>query len=221
MTVSPKPPIARKQAVHSTWHNIELTDEYDWLRADNWQEVMRNPDALPQEIRDHLEAENAYTKAMLADTEDLQAKLFEEMKARIKEDDSSVPTPDGPWSYYTSFITGGQYPLLCRKPRDGGDEVVMMDGNKEAEGQAYWQLGGADHSPDHKLMVYGIDTNGSEYYTLKVRNLETGEDLADEIPSSSGGAVWARDSQTFYYMRLDDNHRRPEGADQTIPSGKV
>ena len=207
MTVSPKPPIARKQAVHSTWHNIELTDEYDWLRADNWQEVMRNPDALPQEIRDHLEAENAYTKAMLADTEDLQAKLFEEMKARIKEDDSSVPTPDGPWSYYTSFITGGQYPLLCRKPRDGGDEVVMMDGNKEAEGQAYWQLGGADHSPDHKLMVYGIDTNGSEYYTLKVRNLETGEDLADEIPSSSGGAVWARDSQTFYYMRLDDNHR--------------
>ena len=207
MTVSPKPPIARKQAVHSTWHNIELTDEYDWLRAENWQEVMRNPDALPKEIRDHLEAENAYTKAMLSDTEDLQAKLFEEMKARIKEDDSSVPTPDGPWSYYTSFITGGQYPLLCRKPRDGGDEVVMMDGNKEAEGHAYWQLGGADHSPDHKLMVYGIDTNGSEYYTLKVRNLETGEDLADEIPSSSGGAVWARDSQTFYYMRLDDNHR--------------
>ena len=207
MTTSLQPPIARKETVRATWHNIELTDHYHWLRAENWQEVMRDPSALPQEIRDHLEAENNYTKSILADTEDLQAKLFTEMKARIKEDDSSVPSPHGPWAYYSRGVTGGQYPLLCRQPRNGGDESVLLDGNKEAEGHSYWQLGGADHSPDHKLMVYGTDTNGSEYYTLKVRDLETGTDLADEIPSSSGGAVWARDSKTFYYLRLDDNHR--------------
>ncbi len=207
MTTLPKPPNARKATVRATWHGIELSDDYDWMRAENWQEVMRDPSVLPKDIRDHLEAENAYTKSVLADTDDLQETLFQEMKARIKEDDSSVPSPHGPWSYYSSFVTGGQYPLLCRKPRDGGDEIILMDGNKEAEGHSYWQLGGADHSPDHKLMVYGTDTNGSEYYTLRVRDLETGKDLSDEIPSSAGGAVWARDSKTFYYLRLDDNHR--------------
>lgn len=203
----PKPPIARKETVTTTWHGIEITDDYHWLRAENWQEAMRDPSTLPAEIRTHLEAENDYTKAIMADTEALQEKLFEEMKARIKEDDSTVPSPDGPWSYYTSFVTGGQYPILCRQPRNGGDETVLLDGNLEAKDHAYWQIGGADHSPDHKLMVYGTDTNGSEYYTLRVRDLETGKDLEDEIPSTAGGAVWAKDSRTFYYMRLDDNHR--------------
>ncbi len=204
---SPAPPIARRETVTSTWHGIELKDDYDWLRAENWQQVMRDPSVLPDEIRQYLEAENAYTKATMAGTDKLQDKLFEEMKARIKEDDSTVPTPDGPWSYYTSFVTGGQYPLLCRHPREGGDEAVLLDGNVEAKDHAYWQLGGAGHSPDHKLMVYGTDTNGSEYYTLRIRDLATGQDLADEIPNTSGGAVWVRDSRTFYYMRLDDNHR--------------
>ena len=204
---APQPPVARKETVTAAWHGITLSDDYHWMRADNWQEAMRDPATLPSAIRDHLEAENAYTKAVMSDTELVQEKLFEEMKARIKEDDSTVPSPDGPWSYYTSFITGGQYPILCRQPRDGGDETVLLDGNREAKDHAYWQIGGADHSPDHKLMVYGIDTNGSEYYTLRVRDLATGRDLDDEIPSTAGGAVWAKDSRTFYYMRLDDNHR--------------
>ncbi|MGI9421800.1 MAG: S9 family peptidase, partial [Hyphomicrobiaceae bacterium] len=201
------PPTARKETVTATWHGVELKDDYHWLRAANWQEAMRDPSTLPSDIRAHLEAENAHTQAIMADTEGLQEQLFEEMKARIKEDDSTVPTPDGPWSYYVSFITGGQYPILCRQPRDGGDEIVLLDGNLEAKDQAYWQLGGADHSPDHSLMVFGTDTNGSEYYTLRVRNLATGEMLDDVIPNTSGGAVWAKDSRTFYYMRLDDNHR--------------
>ncbi len=202
-----QPPVARKVPVTSTWHGIELTDNYHWLRAANWQDAMRDPATLPADIRAHLEAENAYTKSVMADTDALQETLFQEMKARIKEDDSSVPAPDGPWAYSTRFVTGGQYPLLCRQPRDGGDQVVLLDGNKEAEGQAYWQLGGADHSPDHKWLAYGTDTNGSEYYTIRVRDLETGGELADEITGTGGGVVWARDSKTFYYTRLDDNHR--------------
>ena len=203
----PSPPVARRETVTSTWHGVEIKDDYHWLRAENWQQAMRDPSVLPDEIRQYLEAENAYTRAALTDTEALQERLFEEMKARIKEDDNSVPSPDGPWSYYTSFVTGGQYPLLCRQPREGGDETILLDGNIEAKDQSYWQLGGAGHSPDHKLLAYGTDTNGSEYYTLRIRDLASGEDLADEIPSTAGGAVWARDSRTFYYMRLDDNHR--------------
>lgn len=203
----PTPPIARKQTHTSSWHGIQLSDDYHWLRAENWQEAMRDPARLPGDIRAHLEAENAYTQATMADTQKLQETLFQEMKGRIKEDDSSVPSPDGPWQYYSSFVTGGQYPLLCRRPRDGGDESILLDGNQLAEGHAYWQLGGASHSPDHKLMAYATDTNGSEYYTIRIRDLESGQDLADEIPATGGSVVWVRDSRTFYYIRLDDNHR--------------
>ncbi|MGI9520524.1 MAG: S9 family peptidase [Hyphomicrobiaceae bacterium] len=211
-------PIAKKVTVTSHWHGIALNDDYHWMRAANWQEAMRDPATLPTDIRAYLEAENAYAEATLADTEALQEALFQEMKARIKEDDSSVPAPDGAWSYYTSFVTGGQYPLLCRKPRSGGQEFILIDGNREAEDAAYWQLGGASHSPDHSLMVYGVDQNGSEYFTLRIRDLETGSDLSDTIPDTAGGAVWVRDSRTFYYQRLDANHRPLQVFRHTIGS---
>src|SRR5690606_3695941 len=154
------PPRAKKQPVKSVWHGVELVDNYAWLRAENWQEVMRDPSVLPADIRAHLEAENAYTEAVMADTRELQEQLFQEMKGRIKEDDSSVPAPDGPWEYYTRYVTGGQYPLVCRRPRGGGPEQVLLDGNKEAEGKSYWHLGGASHSFDHKLLAYAVDDKG-------------------------------------------------------------
>ncbi len=204
------PPRARKHPSSFTRHGVTIYDDYAWLRADNWQQVMREPDTLDADIRAYLESENAYLKDTLADTDDLQASLFEEMKARIKEDDSSVPSPDGPWSYYSSYVTGGQYPLFCRCPRGGesgsADEVILLDGNKESEGHDYWQLGGLSHSPDHKLIAYAADTAGSEYYTLRFRDIATGEDLPDVI-ESTGGMVWGKDSRTIYYIRLDDNHR--------------
>ena len=204
------PPSARKETTRQTHHGIEIEDHYGWLRAANWQQVMREPDALSADIRDYLEAENAYLEGQLADTKPLQEKLFEEMKGRIKEDDSSVPSPDGPFAYFSSYEKGAQYPRLCRVARDGeaGDpgEEILLDGAREAEGHDYWRLGGAAHSHDHKLLAYAVDTNGSEYYTLKVRDLATGTDLPDTI-ESTGGMVWARDGQTLYYIRLDDNHR--------------
>jgi oligopeptidase B (EC:3.4.21.83). Serine peptidase. MEROPS family S09A len=100
------PPRAKKQPVKSVWHGVELVDNYAWLRAENWQEVMRDPSVLPADIRAHLEAENAYTEAVMADTRELQEQLFQEMKGRIKEDDSSVPAPDGPWEYYDALCHG-------------------------------------------------------------------------------------------------------------------
>ncbi|MEM9028050.1 MAG: S9 family peptidase [Pseudomonadota bacterium] len=210
-TSTPKPPRAEAKPSHATWHGETLTDNYTWLRADNWQDVMRDPALLDADIRAYLEAENAYTASVLADTEALQETLFQEMKGRIKEDDSSVPAPDGSWQYYTRFETGQQYPLICRKPRDAGDDMsseqVMLDGNREAEGKPYWRLGATAHSPDHRYLAYAVDENGSEYFTIRIRDLESGADLPDAIPDTSASLTWAADSQTLFFVRVDDNHR--------------
>jgi oligopeptidase B len=207
---SPKPlspPYADKRPVSTEHHGVKITDDYGWLRADNWQDVMRDPAVLDPAIRAHLEAENAYTATALADTNDLQAKLFAEMKGRIKEDDSSVPAPDGEWLYAYSYVTGGQYPRVERSPRSGGPTTVLLDGNKEAAGQPYWQIGATAHSPDHRYLAYAVDDKGSELFTIRIRDLATGKDLPDAIPDTRSSIEWAEDSQTLFYVRLDDNHR--------------
>lgn len=203
----PAPPVAPKRPATTTRHAVELVDDYAWLRAENWQDVMRDPSVLAPEIRAYLEAENAYTEAALASTVALQQELFEEMKARLKPDDSSVPTPDGPFAYYSTFVSGGQYPRLCRQPRAGGAEQVLLDGNAEAAGHSYWDLGANTHSPDHRLLAYATDDKGSELYTIRIRDLASGRDLEDVLPDTRGEIVWANDSQTLFYIRLDEHHR--------------
>ena len=205
--IAPRGPIAPRRPFRTDHHGITRQDDYAWLRAGNWQTVMRDPSVLPQDIRAHLEAENAYTAAVMEDTEALQATLFEEMKGRIKEDDSSVPAPDGPFDYYTRYITGGQQPLFCRRPRAGGEEAILIDGNKLAEGHAYFRIGQVAHSPDHKLMAYAVDTKGSEYFTAKIINADTGAVIAESITDSCGGLEWAADSKTLLYVWLDEQHR--------------
>ncbi len=202
-----QPPDVAKLPLTATWHGVDLVDEYAWLRAENWQAVMQDPTQLPADIRAYLEAENAYTNERLAGQAPLAERLFQEMKGRIKEDDSSVPQPDGPWAYYSSYVTGGQYPQICRRPREGGDQQIMIDGNREAEGKAYWTLGAVMHSPDHRYLAYAVDDKGSETYTLRIRDLTTGMDLADEVPNMRGGCVWAADNRTLFYIRLDANLR--------------
>jgi oligopeptidase B len=201
------PPLAPRRATVCVHHGVEVVDDYAWLRANNWQEVMRDPAALDGEIRAYLEAENAYMDSALADTVGLQQALFVEMKARIKEDDSSVPSPDGPFEYFTSFVTNGQYPRLARRARGGGPEQILIDGNAEALDKPYWQLGAAAHSPDHKLLAYAIDDKGSELFTIRIRDLATGEDLCDAIPDTRSSIVWSGDSKTLFYVRLDANQR--------------
>ena len=175
-------PHAERRPTVSTRHGVTLTDDYAWLRADNWREVMRDPSVLDPAIRTYLEAENAYEKAALAHTAPLQEKLFAEMKGRIKEDDSSVPSPDGAHAYYHRYREGGQHPIVCRQPRDGGAEDMLLDGDALAAGKAYFQLGATHHSPDHRLLAWSSDDKGSEYDTLRVRDLATGSDLADIDP---------------------------------------
>ncbi|AJY45650.1 S9 family peptidase [Martelella endophytica] len=208
----PAPPKAETKPQHDTRHGRKRTDEYAWLRADNWQAMFKDPTILDAGIRAHLEAENAYMKAALADTEALQKKLFAEMRGRIKEDDSSVPGKDGPYAYGSAYRTGGEQPYIYRIPRDGdfNDVVlrtVLLDGDKEGDGKAYFDLGGFDHTSDHSRALWGYDDKGSEFYTLRVRDLETGRDLDDVIANTGGSGVWAPDGKSFFYTEVDDNHR--------------
>ena len=220
------PPVAAIHPQSFTRHGVTITDNYAWLRDANWQDVMRKPELLNPEIRAYLEAENAYTAAMLADTEESQGVLFREMKGRIKEDDSGVPSPDGPWAYSHRYVTGGEHPRLVREPRAGGAEQVLIDGDAMAKDLAYWQLENAAHSPDHKLLAYTVDDTGSEFCTIRVRDLATGRDLPDEITNAGSTLVWPPDAKAFYYNQLDDNHRSlklfkhvlgtPAGTDELI-----
>jgi oligopeptidase B len=206
-TTVPAEPRAEKRPVTSTRHGVTLTDDYAWLKAPNWQEVMRRPDRLDPEIRAYLDAENDYAAAAMQHTEGLQATLFAEMKGRIKEDDSTVPSPDGPHAYFTRYREGGQHTIVCRQPRGGGADEILLDGDALAAGKAYFQLGGAAHSPDHRLLAWSADEKGSEYYTLRVRDLARAADRDDVIPEADGAAVWTADASAFYYVKLDANHR--------------
>ncbi len=202
-----KPPRAEKRQHTSTTHGIARNDDYHWLKADNWQEVMHDPSKLPQDIRDYLEAENAYHEQEMADTVALQEKLFAELKGRIKEDDSSVPAPDGPYLYYSQTVTGGQYARYCRKLRDGSDEQIMFDGDALAHGKDYFSFGGMSLSPNQQLAAWSYDDKGSEFYDVRIRDLSTGADHGDVLVNTSGGAVWAADGKTIFYTTQDENHR--------------
>ncbi len=191
-----------------------LTDPYGWLRDDNWQQVMRAPETLAADIRAHLEAENAWTEQVLAPIAELRKTLFEELKGRIKQDDSTVPAPDGAWEYYRRFATGGQYPVLCRKPRGTRDnaanhasEQILIDGNAEAESEKFFSIGGAAHSPDHRLFAAAIDRNGSEYCVVEIYDLDTGAVLPDRLDDALGDLSFSADSSSLFYTTLDENHR--------------
>jgi oligopeptidase B len=200
------PPAAVKKPLTDTRHGISRTDDYAWLRADNWQDVFRDTSLLDPEIRAHLEAENAYQQAQMADTAELQKQLFAEMKGRIKEDDSSVPMQDGPYAYGTSYVIGGQHARHLRVRRGVGTEEIILDGDKEAAGHDYFRVAGVGHSPDHKRLLWSYDDSGSEFFTIKVRELSDCADLAETV-SDTGGGTWDGGSKGFFYTRLDANHR--------------
>ena len=205
---APKPPTARRDPKVIEQLGRTRTDDYAWMKDDNWREVLRDPKVLRADIREHLEAENAYTAAMLAGTEALQAQLFAEMKGRIKEDDSSVPAPDGPWDYYVRYEVGAEHPLHARRPRgqDGGEQV-LLDEDALSKGKAFFQVGAAGHSPDHKLYAWAADEQGSEYYAIRVKDLESGQTLDHVIDSAYGAFVFSPDSQWIFWIWRDENAR--------------
>ena len=295
---APRPPVAPRKPVTRTLHGRSRTDDYAWLKDENWQQVMRDPAVLRADVRAYLEAENACTEASMAPAEALRAALFDEFRGRIREDDSSVPAKDGAWEYYERFREGGQHPVVCRRAAgDPASEEILLDGDAEAAasakaagsseaapssgttassggvapsaggtprvrkdtplpntwipacagmtkadgtpvsrkdppppgteaatvseaaasseaaapseagGGSYYCIGDCGHARDHRRFGWTADTNGSEFYTLRVKDLDTGRRLDDTIERCSGAFEWAADGRTLFYTLLDDNHR--------------
>jgi oligopeptidase B len=193
MNASVKAPVAEKIEKELTIHGDTRVDPYYWLRE------RENPKVIA-----YLEAENAYTDAMLKDTEKLQEKLFSEIVGRIKKDDSSVPYLDNGYYYYTRYEEGREYAIHCRRKGNmDAVEEVLLDENLLAAGHDFFSLGGMSVSMDNRRMVYGTDTIGRRKYTLYIRDLETGELSPETIPLTTGQAAWANDNRTIFYTHKD------------------
>ena len=205
---SKSPPAAKKTPVATEQLGRVRSDDYAWMKDPNWREVLRDQKALDPAIRTHLEAENAYCDAVLAKTKPLQDAMFAEMKGRVKEDDSSTPAPDGAFDYYVRYETGAQHPLHCRKPRgEDSPETILLDEPKEAAGLAFYQVGAAEHSPDHALYAYAVDAQGSEVYEIRVKDLATGAILPGPAQSAAGDFCWSPDSAYLFWIWRDDQGR--------------
>lgn len=207
LDTSPVAPVVPQRLSVQIAHGVELIDPFAWLRADNWQDVLRDPTALPAEIKAVLDAENAYADAVLAPTATLRKQLLGEMRGRIKEDDAEVPIADGPYDYYSRHREGGQHEIVCRRERLGEVEEILLDGDAMAAGKPFFEFGGASIAPDHNLLAWSEDDRGSELYTLYVRDLKAARDLADAVAQTDGHIVWSADARGFFYVKVDDNHR--------------
>jgi oligopeptidase B len=208
---APVPPVAKRVETRREFHGDVFIDPYEWLR-----------DKADPEVIGYLEAENDYVDRMTAHQEPLRQKIFDEIKSRTKETDLSVPTRQGDWWYYARTFEGKQYRVQCRCPVADPDdwdppmldenteipgEQVLLDSNAEAEGHEFFALGAAMVSLDGNLLAYSVDTVGDERYTLRFKDLRTGEQYPDEIADIAAGATWAADNRTVYYLTLDAAHR--------------
>lgn len=210
-----KAPIAKKIPHQLEKHGDNRVDNYFWMK-----------DREHPEVIDYLNAENAYCDAKMGHTKKFQEDLFEEMKARIKEDDSSVPYKYNGYWYISKFEKGKDYPIYTRqKDTLDNPEELLFDCNKMAEGQPYFKLAGISISPDNKLVSYGVDNTGRRNYTIYIKNLETHEIAADRVESTTGSSSWANDNKTLFYTKKDEvtlrayqiyKHKLGETGDQLV-----
>lgn len=195
--MSHAPPVAKRIPHVETRHDRSVADDYHWLR-----------DRSDPDVTAYLEAENAYTEAVMRPTAKLQKRLYAEILGRIKENDQSVPARYGNWRYYRRTEEGSQYAIHCRRP-DGreGPEQILLDENELARELKYFRLGALEVSPRHDLLAYAFDPDGSESYTLRFIDLATGKPLDDEIRGAYTGLEWAADNRTIFYSTIDAAHR--------------
>ena len=198
------PPVAEKKEHITKIHELELKDDYFWMRLSDEQKEAKEPDEQTASVVDYLNAENDYKSEVLKSTEAFQESLFEEIKGRIKQDDQSVPLLDNGFWYYTRYEEGQEYPIHCRKEGSmDAEEQVMLNVNEMAEGFSYYSVGGRSVSSDNNLLAFSVDTVSRREYTLQFKDLTTGEILADRIPETTGGATWANDNRTVFYSKKD------------------
>lgn len=195
------PPLAPKKPHSFTHHGVTVTDDYAWLRDPGY------PQVTDKEVLAHLEAENRWFEARMAGRQDAIDTLFKEMRARIKEADKSVPQKDGEWLYWIEFEEGAEYKKWWRRPVAGGEDELILDEVALAEGKEYFNLGAISVSNDGKLLAYSVDDNGSERFTVRIRNLETGELLPDEIPGTLSALVWVAGDRGLVYSLANEQWR--------------
>lgn len=203
-----KPPVAKRIAFQRTLHGKTWTDHYHWLRAGNWQACVDDPDLLPDDIKDYLSLENSWFENAMSDTIDLQKQLIAEMRGRIQDIDQSLADKDGDWCYLERYEEGDEYPRYLRYARDEhpDDQTLqqLINFNDEATRHEYFDFGDVEYSPDHKSLAWSADVNGSERYTVRIRNLKTGadEDTIEDVYS----ITWA-DPTHLFYTKVDDDYR--------------
>ena len=224
----PPPPVAPRRPRVRVHHGDEFIDDFEWLRDSD------DPETLA-----YLEAENAWTQDQVAHLGGLRETIFEEIRSRTQETDLSVPVRHGAWWYYSRIVEGQQYAVRCRAPLsdpedwtppvlEAGEEIpgeqVLLDSNAEADGHEFFSLGGFSLSDDDQLLAWSVDTKGDERYTIRVKNLRTGELLPDEVPGTSGGITWSGDGRYFFYTTVDEawrphriwRHQLGAGEDDTL-----
>ena len=195
------PPVAEKRDYEYSRHGITIADPYHWLKDQSY------PKVDDEDVLDYLKAENAWFEANMAPQKELVDTLFEEMKGRIKEDDSSVPQKDGDFLYWTEFEQGKEYRQWYRRPVAGGDAELILDENELAEGKEYFRLGAFSVSQNGRYLAYSFDDNGSERFTARIKDLETGELLPDTIPETLSSLVWVAGDKGLVYGKANANWR--------------
>ncbi len=198
------PPIADKIPTEIEMHGDIRIDNYFWMRLSDQQKNAKIKDEQTTKVLDYLNAENDYYDQITSHTNNFQSSLFEEMKARIKEDDESVPYKKNGYFYITKFEIGQQYPVYTRKKGSlDAKEELLFDVNELAKGHEYFQLGGLNISPNNELAAFSVDTVSRRQYVIHVKNLKTGEVYKDAITNTNGGSVWANDNKTLFYTKKD------------------
>lgn len=203
-----QPPSPRIEPVELTQLGRSRVDDYGWMKDLNWQQVLRDPSVLRDDIAVHLRAENAYAEHILKDVDGLREDLHKEMIGRVPPAEESVAVPHGPWAYYSRYTEGAQHPLHARRPLGGGAEEVLLDVDAMAKGHPYFALGAVCHTDEHRYYVYAEDVQGSEVYRIQVRDLERGVLCAPAIESTTGAFIVSPDSQWIFWIYRDD-HGRP------------
>ncbi|GAA4642664.1 S9 family peptidase [Pontixanthobacter gangjinensis] len=197
----PAPPVAEKREHSYTHHDITISDPYHWLKDQSY------PKIDDEDVLGYVKAENAWFEQEMADRKPLVDTLFEELKGRVKEDDSSVPQKDGDWMYWTEVAEGKEYRLWYREPVAGGDKELMLDENALADGKEYFRLGTFSVSDSGRYLAYSYDDNGAERYTGRIKDLQTGDLLDDVIPETRTGLVWAAKDTVLVYGKANENWR--------------
>lgn len=188
-------------------HNEELIDNYSWIKQKNWKEVILDPNKLNAPVKKYLDEENLFKEDQLKNIKDIEKKLFEELKSKIKNEDNSVPKKDGDYFYAYKYNKNSEYPIYYRKNIKNNFEDIILDCEKKSKKHSYFNVAAISHSHNHKHVAYNIDTNGSEFFSIFIEDIETKEILSPEIKNTTGDIIWSLDNKYIFYVRLDQNHR--------------